>query len=64
MERLIVNPRGGPQRSEGLLVHAMPPFFFADLGITEFTHVGAAVLPSRGQLDRAARRLREVLHPA
>ncbi|MFD1147426.1 hypothetical protein [Saccharothrix hoggarensis] len=64
VERLILNPRGGPQRSEALLVHAMPPFFFSDLGITEFTRVGAALLPSRAQLDRAARRLRDVLHPA
>ncbi|WP_447006044.1 hypothetical protein ACRAKI_05990 [Saccharothrix isguenensis] len=64
VERLIVNPRGGPQRSEDLLVHAVPPFFFADLRVTEFTRVGAAVLPSRAQLDRAARRLRDVLHPA
>lgn len=63
VERLIINPRGGAQRSEDLLVHAMPPFFFADLGVTEYTQVGAAVLPSRAQLDRAARRLRDVLHP-
>lgn len=64
VERLILNPRGGRQRSEELLVHAMPPFFFADLGITEHTHVGPVALPVRSQLDRAARRLREVLHPA
>lgn len=64
VDRLILNPRGGGQRSADLLVHAMPPFFFADLGLTEFTRVGGAVLPSRAQLDRAAGRLRDVLHPA
>jgi hypothetical protein len=63
VERLVLNPRGGPQRSADLLVHAMPPFFFADLGITEFTQMGPVALPARAQLDRAARRLREVLHP-
>ncbi|MFI9006668.1 hypothetical protein ACIGNX_05470 [Actinosynnema sp. NPDC053489] len=61
--RLILNPRGGGQRSADLLVHAVPPFFFADLGVTGSARVGAAVLPARAQLDRAARRLRDVLHP-
>ncbi|QFZ17108.1 hypothetical protein [Saccharothrix syringae] len=63
VDRLVLNPRGGPQRSADLLVHAMPPFFFADLGITRFTRVGPVPLPARDQLDRAARRLRDVLHP-
>ncbi|WP_433269354.1 hypothetical protein ACQPZF_06730 [Actinosynnema sp. CS-041913] len=63
VERLILNPRGGPQRSADLLVHAMPPFFFHDLGITETEQVGAVALPARRQLDRAVGRLRAVLYP-
>ncbi|MBB5957585.1 hypothetical protein FHS29_004180 [Saccharothrix tamanrassetensis] len=63
VERLILNPRGGPQRSEALLVHAMPPFFFHDLALTESEHVGAVALPARRQIDQAARRLRAVLYP-
>ncbi|NUT49895.1 MAG: hypothetical protein HOV94_21670 [Saccharothrix sp.] len=63
VERLVLNPRGGRHRSEELLLRAMPPFFFADLRLTESTRVGAAELPSRVQLDLAARRLRKVLHP-
>ncbi|MEU5690321.1 hypothetical protein [Actinosynnema sp. NPDC020468] len=55
VERLVLNPRGGPQRSEALLVHAMPPYFFFDLA------VGAPF--DRVPLDRAARGLREVLYP-
>ncbi|MBW4720705.1 hypothetical protein [Saccharothrix obliqua] len=64
VERLILNPRGGPQRSADLLVHAMPPFFFHDLGFTESEQVGAVALPSRRQLDRAVRSLRAVLYPS
>lgn len=58
VDRLVLNPRGGPQRSADLLVHAMPPFFFADLRLDP-----APALPARADLDRAARRLRDVLHP-
>ena len=63
VERLVLNPRGGRQRSEDLLVHAMPPFFFADLGM-HGVHAGrCGRAPARAQLDRAARRLLDVLHP-
>lgn len=63
VERLILNPRGGGQRSSRLLVHAMPPFFFHDLGLKEFEQVGAVPLPARRDLDRAVRSLRGVLYP-
>ncbi|WP_121002870.1 hypothetical protein [Saccharothrix australiensis] len=63
VERLVLNPRGGPQRSADLLVHAMPPFFFHDLRLTESEQVGAVALPTRRGLDQAARRLRAVLYP-
>ncbi|MEU6155241.1 hypothetical protein ABZ816_35185 [Actinosynnema sp. NPDC047251] len=63
VERLILNPRGGAQRSEALLVHAMPPFFFHDLGFTESEHVGGVPLPTRAQLGRAVRSLRAILYP-
>ncbi len=64
VERLVLNPRGGPQRSADLLVHAMPPFFFHDLGFTDFERVGTVALPVRGQLDRAVRSLRAILYPS
>ncbi|MEV0677953.1 hypothetical protein AB0I60_15695 [Actinosynnema sp. NPDC050436] len=63
VERLVLNPRGGPQRSADLLVHAMPPFFFHDLGLTESERVGGVPLPTRAQLDRAVRSLRAILYP-
>ncbi|MEU4802877.1 hypothetical protein [Actinosynnema sp. NPDC023587] len=63
VERLVLNPRGGPQRSADLLVHAMPPFFFHDLGLTGSEQVGAVPLPTRAQLDRAVRSLRAILYP-
>lgn len=64
VDRLILNPRGGGQRSAELLVHAMPPFFFTDLGLTFSHRVGPIALAPRGQLDRAAAKLHCVLHPA
>jgi hypothetical protein len=64
VERLVLNPRGGGQRSADLLVHAMPPFFFLDLGVTEHEQVGGVALPARAQLDHAARRLDAILHPS
>ncbi|XVV05071.1 hypothetical protein ACQPW3_06615 [Actinosynnema sp. CA-248983] len=63
VERLVLNPRGGAQRSSRLLLHAMPPFFFHDLAIAEFEQVGTVRLPSRRDLDRATRSLRGVLYP-
>ncbi|MFI9812400.1 hypothetical protein [Saccharothrix variisporea] len=62
-ERLILNPRGGPHRSTPLLIHAMPPFFFHDLALTDHEQVGQVTLPSRHHLDRAARSLRRILYP-
>lgn len=59
VDRLVLNPRGGPQRSADLLARAMPPFFFADLRLTRSADVGPVSLPARDQLDRAARRLRD-----
>ncbi|MDQ2587425.1 hypothetical protein [Saccharothrix yanglingensis] len=69
VDRLLLAPRGGPRRSDALLAHAMPPFFFVDLGLgssgTGSSRSGSSGtgLHARPALDRAARRLREVLHP-
>ncbi|MEJ2856624.1 MULTISPECIES: hypothetical protein [unclassified Saccharothrix] len=62
-ERLILNPRGGAHRSARLLIQAMPPFFFHDLAIADHEQVGCVTLPSRHDLDRAARSLRRILYP-